>query len=60
MTTTFWQEQLRLAAQLTPAECYRHALVSIGNQHKCQDCFTCACATIYRQRQQTGTFWVKS
>lgn len=34
------------------AEVIRHARVSIDNRHKCRECFTCACAEVWRNGGQ--------
>ena len=46
---SFWEMKER-AAMLDRDELKRHAHVSIDNRHKCQECFTCACAAIYLGR----------
>lgn len=46
-----WLTQLAQAKELywrDPAEVSRYAAVSTENGHKCQMCFCCACAEIFK------------
>ena len=45
-----WQNQLHFARQLDDKELRRHARVSIDNNHRCMDCFCCACVEVMRER----------
>ncbi len=49
---SFWEMKEAAARLFTEdrAECLRHAMVSQDNRHKCQECFTCACLEVYRNR----------
>lgn len=40
-----WTSMLAEAEALPIEEVKRHALVSLRNNHRCRECFTCACAT---------------
>lgn len=49
---TAWGTMIAEARTLPPEELRRHAHVSIDNRHRCETCFTCACAYVFR-RQRT-------
>jgi hypothetical protein len=42
-----WESMLIEAENLPVTEALRHALVSVANNHRCRECFTCACLTQY-------------
>jgi hypothetical protein len=44
-----FEDMKRQARQLPPEELSRHAKVSINNNHKCRECFTCACVEVLEQ-----------
>ena len=50
-TTDFWTKALAEARELSPQELRRHASVSTDNRHQCEDCFTCACAAVLREKR---------
>jgi hypothetical protein len=42
-----WASMLAEAENLPVTEALRHALVSLRNNHRCRECFCCACLTQY-------------
>ena len=45
-----WRKLFDQANELDDREVERHAWVSIHNRHRCEQCFTCACREVLRQR----------
>jgi hypothetical protein len=49
-----WTKMLADARKLPDDELQRHASVSTGSNHTCQQCFTCACAAVVLERLSYG------
>lgn len=45
-----WKNQLIEANKMSTADLERHAAVSTGNNHRCEDCFCCAALTVIEER----------
>lgn len=46
-----WYRMLDDANKLTTSDLERHARVSESNEHKCVECFTCACVVALQDRR---------
>ena len=45
-----FEKMKNVASNYSDAELRRHACVSRDNNHKCRDCFTCACWSVLTDR----------
>jgi hypothetical protein len=54
--TPTWEHQLREARKLYGEELRKYANVSKDNNHRCKDCFCCACLEVEEERRISWIF----
>ena len=49
----WWAQWIKEAKQLPETDLRRHASVSRNNNHRCVECYCCACLTVLEENYKT-------